>query len=216
MTASGGYILQPVVDFWYELGSSYSYPAAMRIEELATAADIAVRWRPFLLGAVFKAQGWPDSPFNLLPVKGRYMWRDLERICAGLSLPFRRPTPFPQHTVMAARIALIGHEEGWGIAFSKAAYRAEFGDGHDIGDRAVLAGVVKGLGLMPAEIFSRAEAPETKARLRAETDEAQRLGIFGAPTFITADGELFWGNDRLEQALQWAKRKPAASATRIS
>ena len=102
----------------------------MRIEELAKAADVTMRWRPFLLGAVFKAQGWPDTPFNLLPIKGRYMWRDLERICAGLGLPLRRPTPFPQHTVTAARIALIGHEEGWGVAFSKAAYRAEFGDGH--------------------------------------------------------------------------------------
>ena len=203
MTASGGYTLQPVVDFWYELGSSYSYPAAMRIEELAKAADVTMRWRPFLLGAVFKAQGWPDTPFNLLPVKGRYMWRDLERICAGLGLPLRRPTPFPQHTVTAARIALIGHEEGWGVAFSKAIFGAEFGDGRNIGDRAVLAEVVRSLE-QPDEVFARAEAPETKARLRAETDEAQRIGIFGAPTFITEDGELFWGNDRLEQALEWA------------
>ena len=179
----------------------------MRIEEVAKAADVTVRWRPFLLGAVFKAQGWPDTPFNLLPVKGRYMWRDLQRICAGLGLPFRRPTPFPQHTVTAARIALVGHEDGWGVAFSKAVYRAAFGDGHDIGDRAVLADVVSSLGLDPDKMFARAEAPETKARLRAETDEAQRIGIFGAPSFVMADGELFWGNDRLEAALDWAARR---------
>ena len=197
----------PSIDFWHEYSSSYSYPAAMRITDAAAEAGVRVRWRPFLLGPVFKAQGWSDTPFNLLPVKGRYMWRDLERVCGGLGLPFRRPDPFPQHSVLAARIALIGHDEDWGVAFSTATYRAEFGDGQNIGERAVLAGILESLGQQPAAVFARAETAENKARLRAETDEAQRLGLFGAPSFITEDGELFWGNDRLDSALDWATRK---------
>jgi 2-hydroxychromene-2-carboxylate isomerase len=195
------------LDFWYELGSSYSYPAAMRIEKTAAAAGVEIRWRPFLVGPIFKAQGWPDSPFNFLPVKGRYMWRDLERICAALDVPFRRPEPFPQNSVAAARIALIGHREGWGIEFSKRVYRAEFGEARDIGDRRVLAELLEALGKQPEDIFARAEAPDNKARLRTETESAQALGIFGAPTFVAEDGELFWGNDRLEQALAWVKRR---------
>ena len=103
----------PALNFWYELASSYSYPAAMRIASVAAAAGVEVRWRPFLLGAIFKAQGWPDSPFNLHPAKGRYMRRDLERICAQLGLAFRLPDPFPQANLMAARVALIAHDEGW-------------------------------------------------------------------------------------------------------
>jgi 2-hydroxychromene-2-carboxylate isomerase len=194
----------PHIDFWHDLASSYSYPAALRIEKAAALVGVRVRWRPFLLGPVFKAQGWPDTPFNLLPNKGAYMWRDLERICSGLGIPFRRPELFPQYSVTAARVALIGHDEGWGVAFSTALFRAEFGEGRDIGNRSVLLKVLEGIGQSPEPILARAEAPADKARLRVETDEAQRLGIFGAPTFITEDGELFWGNDRLEQALQWA------------
>jgi 2-hydroxychromene-2-carboxylate isomerase len=203
----------PTIDFWYDLASSYSYPAAMRIEATAADAGIEVRWRPFLLGAIFKAQGWLDSPFNLLPVKGRYMQRDLERTCAALGLPFRRPKPFPQNSLTAMRIALIGHDEGWGAAFAKAVYRAEFAEGRNIGDRAALAALLSPLVREPEETIGRAEAPENKTRLRAETEEAQRLGVFGAPSFVTEDGELFWGNDRLEQALGWARRDLPASCS---
>ena len=102
------------IDFWHDLASSYSYPAAMRIEEAAGLAGVEVRWRPFLLGPIFKAQGWPDTPFNMLPVKGRHMWRDLERLCADLKLPFGRPEPFPQQSLLAARVATVGLDRGWG------------------------------------------------------------------------------------------------------
>ena len=201
----------PTIDFWHDFSSSYSYPAAMRIEAAAAAAGVTVRWRPFLLGPIFKALGWEDSPFNLQPVKGRYMWRDLARTATALGLPFRRPEPFPQRSVLAARVALIGHGEGWGVDFSRRLYLAEFGDGDDIGDPRVVADVLAGLGRDGSVTVARAESDANKTRLRAETAEAERLGVFGAPTFVTGDGELFWGNDRLDQALQWARGKHAAS-----
>ena len=80
----------PVLDFWFDFASTYSYPAAARIGPLAAEAGVEVRFRPFLLGPIFKAQGWDTSPFNLYPAKGRNMWRDLERVCEDAGLPFRR------------------------------------------------------------------------------------------------------------------------------
>jgi 2-hydroxychromene-2-carboxylate isomerase len=194
-----------IIDFWFEFASTYSYPAAMRIGSLAQASGVQVRWRPFLLGPIFKAQGWENSPFNIYPVKGRYMWRDLERICAALDLPFTQPVPFPQNTVLAARVALIALAQPWGKSFCRAVYRAEFGSGRNIGEPAAIADVLTGLGQDAQAVLQRAQMDANRNALRVQTEEAQRLGIFGAPSFFTADGELFWGNDRLEAALAWAK-----------
>jgi 2-hydroxychromene-2-carboxylate isomerase len=196
----------PRLDFWFELASTYSYPAAMRIAPLAQQRGIAVRWRPFLLGPIFKAQGWPNSPFNIYPAKGRYMWRDLERLCAALQLPFVRPSVFPQNTILASRIAVLGLREGWGGDYCRAVYRAEFGKGQDIGETAALTDILKGVGQDSERVLAEVQSDEIKAALRAQAEEAQALGIFGAPSFVTADGELFWGNDRLEAALDWATR----------
>jgi len=195
----------PEIDFFYEFASSYSYIAAMRIAPVAKAAGVTVRWRPFLLGPIFKAQGWDTSPFNLYPAKGRYMVRDCERQCAALGLTFRLPEPFPQNTLLAARVATAALDEDWGEDFSRTIYRAEFAEGRNIGDPSVVAEIVQALGQNHAAVLARAQSDEIKGRLRAETEEAQRLGIFGAPSFV-AGGELFWGNDRLEQALDFVKR----------
>jgi 2-hydroxychromene-2-carboxylate isomerase len=197
----------PTLDFFYEFASSYSYIAAMRIAPLAKAAGVTVRWRPFLLGPIFKAQGWDTSPFNLYPAKGRYMMRDCEREAAALGLAFRLPDPFPQKTLLAARVALVGLEADWGEDFSRAVYAAQFAEGRNIGDAAVIGSLV-GSRRDATAALARAGADDIKARLRASTEEAQRLGIFGAPNFIAA-GELYWGNDRLEQALAAATKSGA-------
>ena len=196
----------PSLDFWFEFASTYSYLAASRIEALADAAGVAVRWRPFLLGPVFKASGWDNSPFNIYPAKGRYMWRDLARICAGLGLEFVRPDVFPQNTILASRLALVALAEGWGEEYCRAVYAAEFGKGRDIGVPDTLVAVLSGLGKDAGATMARAQAEDIKLALRRNTEEAQTVGIFGAPSFVTADGELFWGNDRLEAALEWAAR----------
>lgn len=194
------------LDFYFDFASTYSYPAAMRIGALAQAAGVTVRWRPFLLGPVFKAQGWDTSPFNLYPAKGRYMWRDLERVCAQLELPFCRPDPFPQRSLLAARVAHAGLDDGWGEAFCRAAFAAEFGEGRQIGDEAVLADLLQNLGVAAEPTLARARSEQNKARLRAATAAAERAGVFGAPSFVAPDHELFWGHDRLADALAWAAR----------
>ncbi len=195
----------PKLEFWYEFASTYSYLSAMRIEALAAVAGVDVVWKPFLLGPIFKAQGWDSSPFNLYPAKGRYMVRDLERLAAERGLRFALPTIFPQNSLLAARLALVGSAESWVATFTRAAYTAEFAEGADISDRIVLRSTIDSLRLDSEQIFSRVEQTVLKDRLKQQTAEAQAHGIFGAPSFLVGD-ELFWGDDRLEQALAWAKR----------
>jgi 2-hydroxychromene-2-carboxylate isomerase len=196
----------PALDFWFDFASTYSYPAVLRIRALADAAGVAVNFRPFLLGPVFKAQGWTTSPFNLYPAKGGYMWRDLERTCADLSLPFLRPDPFPQNSLLAARVALVGLRQLWGEEFCMEVFRVQFGEGQRIDDATAITKILKRLDIAAEPVLAAALSDDNKVRLRSETDEATRRGIFGAPTFITADGEVFWGNDRLERALRWAQK----------
>jgi 2-hydroxychromene-2-carboxylate isomerase len=195
---------RPLVEFWYEFASTYSYLAAMRIEEAAEAAGVSLVWRPFLLGPIFAAQGWTTSPFNLYPDKGRYMWRDMEREAATLGLPFCRPEPFPQNSLLAARVALVGAEQGWIPAFTRAVFQAEFGRGRNIGDPALLSGILTDLGVDADTVLAEAQTDANKARLRRAGEEAQARGLFGAPSFVADDREVFWGNDRLERALAWA------------
>jgi 2-hydroxychromene-2-carboxylate isomerase len=197
----------PALDFWFDFASTYSYPAALRISALAEDAGVTVNFRPFLLGPMFKAQGWTTSPFNLYPVKGGYMWRDLERICADLALPFVRPDPFPQNSLIAARVALLGLRESWGEEFCLEVFRSQFGEGQRIDDAEAIGQILARLEITPELVLKAAQSDANKARLRDQTDEAARRGIFGAPTFIATDGELFWGNDRLERALLWAKQR---------
>ena len=196
----------PELDFWYEFASTYSYLAAMRAEALAGEAGVRLRWRPFLLGPIFFAQGWKTSPFNLYPAKGRNMWRDMERQCAIRGLPLRQPDPFPQNTLVAARLALALPDESR-ADFSRAVFHAEFGEGRDISGEQVLRDLLVALDLPAEAVFARAKSDEVKARLRDNTEDAQRAGVFGAPSFVAADGELFWGDDRFEQALDWARGK---------
>jgi 2-hydroxychromene-2-carboxylate isomerase len=204
---------RPVLEFWYEFASTYSYLAAMRIEALAEAAEVEVRWRPFLLGPIFAAQGWTSSPFNLFPTKGRYMWRDMEREAARLGLSCYRPDPFPQNSLTAARVALYGADKGWTPAFTKAVYIQEFAEGRNISEAAVIGEILARLDLDPSSTLREAQGDANKTRLKALGEEARSRGIFGAPTFFTEDGEQFWGNDRLEQALEWATGQNAQRAT---
>jgi 2-hydroxychromene-2-carboxylate isomerase len=195
--------------FWYEFASTYSYPAALRLEQVAAAAGVEIEWHPFLLGPILARQGWNDSPFNLFPAKGSYMWRDIERVCAREGLPFRRPSAFPRNSLLAARAALVAAEENWCGEFSRAVYRANFVADRDIADPKVIGAIIDELGRSSAAVLARAATPGIKDRLRAQTDEAMARGIFGAPSF-TVGNELFWGNDRLEQAVEWAKEGRAA------
>ncbi len=199
------------IEFWYEFSSTYSYLAAMRIGPLARAAGRTILWRPFLLGPIFAERGWTTSPFNIYEDKGRYMWRDVAREAEAAGLAFRRPSRFPVNTVLGARVALLGVDEGWVEPFTRALYSSYFVDDADLADPTVVERALAGIGLDGPAVRARAESADHKPRLRAQTDLARSLGIFGAPAFLV-DGELFWGNDRLERALGW-RAPPTPPAT---
>ena len=201
------------VEFWFEFASTYSYPAALRIEALARSEGVPIVWKPFLLGPIFRTLGWSDSPFNLQPVKGRYMWRDLERICAELSIPFRRPSQFPRNGLLAARIACWFATAPWVPEFVRSVYRANFSEDLDISNVSVLERCLESLGQPGAALIQQAQSPESKEKLRAQTEAAVALGIFGAPTLVVGP-ELFWGNDRLEAAMSWYKSHQQAGAVK--
>ncbi len=196
------------MEFWFEFGSTYSYPAAFRVEEAAGNAGVELVWRPFLLGPIFKEQGWNDSPFNIYPAKGRYMWRDLERICEELQIPLRQPSQFPRNGLLAARVACssrrrVGCRSLCAECISPTlATIATF-------PRAPRSFPFSRLSICAADLLTAAESPESKAKLRAQTERAGTLGIFGAPTFVS-ESEIFWGNDRLQTAITWAQRHERA------
>ena len=194
----------PSLEFWFEFASTYSHVAAQRIEATARSAGVSVVWRPFLLGPIFQQQGWNDSPFNIYHAKGVYMWKDMERQCAKHGVPFRKPSKFPRPSLLATRIAL-SLEDTPSVAgeFVRRVYLANFRDDVDTTSNDVIRSVLQSMALPDTDaVLERATADETKARLRARSEEAVARGIFGAPTFLVGN-ELYWGNDRLEDALAY-------------
>lgn len=193
------------LEFWFEFASTYSYPAAMRVQEACQQANVPLQWKSFLLGPVFGAQGLTDSPFNMFPVKGAYMWRDMERICADQGLPFHKPTSFPRGSLLAARVAARHADAAWVGTFIRAVYTANFAQDRDIGDDAVITAILAEIGQDPETVLAETLTPDGKAILRANTETAVTRGLFGAPSMTVGD-ELFWGHDRLDHAIAWAQR----------
>jgi 2-hydroxychromene-2-carboxylate isomerase len=194
----------PSLEFWFEFASTYSHVAAQRIEATARSAGVPIVWRAFLLGPIFQQQGWNDSPFNIYAAKGAYMWKDMERQCAKHDVPFRKPSQFPRPSLLATRIALALESSPALVGeFVRRVYLANFRDDADTTSNDVIRSVLQSMALPDAEaVLERATANETKERLRRRSEEAVTRGIFGAPTFLVGS-ELYWGNDRLEDALAY-------------
>ncbi|MGE6917967.1 2-hydroxychromene-2-carboxylate isomerase [Achromobacter kerstersii] len=195
----------PRMQMWFDFASPYSYLAIERVDTLAQAAGVVVDLRPFLLGPIFQAQGWNDSPFRLFPGKGAYMMRDIARLADKYGVTYNRPRLFPRMSVLPARIALLGQDEPWGRDFCVAVFRANFQHDLDIQAEDVVHQVLKDLSLDADVLIERAKTEAAKEALRRQVDRARNLGLFGAPTFFVGD-EMFWGNDRLEDALEWARK----------
>lgn len=208
--------MKPKVVFWYEFASTYSYLTVMRIDAEASCAGVEIEWRPFLLGPIFMSQGWTTSPFNVYPAKGRYMVRDIGRIAAARGLAFTMPKTFPINGLKAARLAIAADEVGAQAAFSRAVFDAQFTRGLDASNDGVLTTCLTSCGLDTDAMWARSNEDDVKVALRRNTEQAQAIGLFGAPSFTTEDGELFWGDDRLDQVLRWAvteKNSAVASKT---
>ena len=189
------------IDFWFSIGSTYTYLAVMRVGDIERQNGITFRWRPFDVRAIMTEM--VNIPFTNKPIKARYMWRDIERRAKMYGLRWSTIPPYPiKHLGFANRVALIGAREGWCPQFARAAYRRWFVDGHDPSGEPELTGALGEIGQDPAAILAVAASDQAKADLNAETNAARALGIFGSPTFV-AGKEIFWGDDRLEDAIRW-------------
>jgi 2-hydroxychromene-2-carboxylate isomerase len=193
----------PEIEFWFEFGSNYSYLSAMRIEDAARRRGVSIAWKPFLLGPIFHTLGFETSPFLLQKEKGAYVWQDMVRQCRKYGLRWRKPSTFPRLSVLPARVALLGAEQPWIGPFCREVMELNFVHDEDINKGDGLAPILTALDLPAAEILEQAQTDPAKARLREQTDEARRRRIFGAPTFFVGT-EMFWGNDRLDDALVFA------------
>jgi len=188
------------IDFFL-MGSTYSYLAVMRLPDVARATGISFNWRSFHLLTILNDM--KHVPFADKPAKMNYMWRDLTRRAGMHGIPITVPAPYPaRQSVVANQIALLGMQEGWGEAFVREAYRLWFQRGLETGGEPNVSTALREIGQEPAGVVALAAGETVKAALAAQTDRAKSLGIFGSPTFVV-DGELFWGDDRLEDAISW-------------
>ncbi len=195
--------MQKQLDFFLFLGSTYTYLAVNRAEALATREGLSLRWRPFSVRSIMIEQN--NRPFVGKPVKLAYMWRDLERRAQRHNIPFTSIPNYPNDAdELAGRVATLAATEGWCPAFARAAYGAWFLEDKDPGRVEHLAAVLQSLAKDPDKIIALANSQEVRDRYAAETEVARSLGIFGSPSFVY-QREVFWGDDRLEDAIDWCK-----------
>jgi 2-hydroxychromene-2-carboxylate isomerase len=193
-----------VIDFWYSIGSTYTYLSVMRLSDVSRSTGVAFRWRPFNVRHIMIEQN--NIPFKDKPVKTAYMWRDVERRAHHYRLFPKLPAPYPlPGLVLANQIAVLGAAEGWGESYTRAAYRRWFEGGEPAGEEPNISGSLSEAGQNPDRALELAQSPPIVAALSEATDEAMALGVFGSPTFVVA-GEVFWGDDRLDDAIRWANR----------
>jgi 2-hydroxychromene-2-carboxylate isomerase len=191
------------IDFWFTMGSTYSYLSVLRLADVERSTGISFHWRPFHLLVILQEMKY--VPFADKPAKLTYMWRDIERRAAMYGFPTELPAPYPaKHSVFANLIAVLGMREGWGPEFVRAAYRRWFAMGQETGDEPNVSESLRDIGQDPERVLALANTETTKAALAAETDAARDLGIFGSPTFVVGR-ELFWGDDRLDDAISWCR-----------
>ena len=191
------------IDFWIEYGSTYTYLSVARIGRLAAQAGIEIRWQPFFVMPIMVELGMTQGPFLPYPSKTNYMWRDIERRAAKHRIPYSRPSTYPVNSLQTARVACIGAQEGWCQAFTERVFELHWTQNVLIGSEENLRGALHSVGQGADEVIGRAQAQEVKDQLKSQTARAKSLGIFGAPSF-TVGNELFWGDDRLEEAIEWA------------
>jgi len=201
------------LEIWFEFGSSYSYLSVMRVESAAARLDVRVIWQPFLLGPIFRSFGWDTSPFAMQAQKGAYVWKDLARQCTKYGLPWTQPSTFPRRALLPMRVALISASQPWIGEFCRKIMSMNFACDRDIDSREAVAEVLSQLALPAGAIIDEAQTERSKLRLREQTEIARTKGIFGAPTFFVGV-EMFWGNDRLDDALELAAARPQSPGVR--
>jgi 2-hydroxychromene-2-carboxylate isomerase len=203
----------PQIDFFYFFGSCYAYLSVMRIDKLAAEAGVEVRWRPFSVRDLMTEKGYS---LRTQPTKMTYIFRDIERRARLHGIPFEKLPIWPTDPEqLANRVGIVASVQGWGREYTKTSFQAWF-EGMPLGADESLNEILTLLGKKPKSIIDLANSPQIRERYDQETDATRQLGIFGSPTFAVGQ-EIFWGDDRLEEAMAWAAgTHPALNCPRVA
>ena len=192
------------IDFYFSIGSTYTYLSVTRILDVEKKNQVKFNWKPFSVRMIMKEMNnipFPKDKIN----KVNYMWRDIERRAEGYKFFAKTPVPYPLSEFdLANQIAILGLKMDWGIDYVRLTYKKWFQEGKEPAVEPSISEVCKELGLNKDEIIIESKTKEIKDEYFLNTDAARENKIFGSPSFMV-DNELFWGDDRMEDAIKWIK-----------
>ncbi len=190
------------IDFYFSIGSTYTYLTVTRILDVENKHQVKFNWKPFSVRAIMKEMNnipFPKEKMN----KVNYMWRDIERRAEGYGFFAKTPAPYPLSEFdLANQIAILGLEKDWGIEYIRLTYKKWFQEGKEPAIEPSISEVCNELKLNKDEITSEALKKEIQDKYEANTNSARENKIFGSPSFVVKN-EVFWGDDRLEDAIKW-------------
>ncbi len=193
------------IDFYFSIGSTYTYLTVTRILDVEKKHQIKFNWKPFSVRVIMKEMDnipFPKDKIN----KVNYMWRDIERRAEGYGFFAKTPVPYPLSEFdLANKIAILGLDKGWGIDYIRLTYKKWFQEGKEPAIDPSISEICKELALNKNEIVSEAKSEIFEKKYMSNTDSARENKVFGSPSFIVED-EIFWGDDRMEDAIKWAKK----------
>ena len=193
------------IDFYFSIGSTYTYLTVTRILDVEKKHQIKFNWKPFSVRIIMKEMDnipFPKDKIN----KVNYMWRDIERRAEGYGFFAKTPVPYPLSEFdLANQIAILGLDKGWGTDYIRLTYKKWFQEGKEPAIDPSISEICKELGLNKDEIISEAKSEIFEKKYMSNTDSARKKKVFGSPSFIV-ENEIFWGDDRMEDAINWAKK----------
>ena len=193
------------IDFYFSIGSTYTYLSVTRILEVEKKNQVKFTWKPFSVRAIMKEMNNIPFPKDKLN-KVNYMWRDIERRAEGYGFFAKTPVPYPLSEFdLANQIAILGLEKGWGIDYVRLTYKKWFQEGKEPAIDPSITEVCRELNIDKDEIISQANSKEIINNYNLNTNSARDNKIFGSPSFIVKN-EIFWGDDRMEDAVNWSKK----------
>ena len=194
-----------MIDFYFSIGSTYTYLAVTRILDVEKNHQVSFNWKPFSVRVIMKEMNNIPFPKDKLN-KVNYMWRDIERRAESYGFFAKTPVPYPLSEFdLANQIAILGLNKSWGVDYVKLTYKKWFQEGKEPAIEPSISEVCKELKLNKDEIISEAKTKLIEDKYLANTNSARENKIFGSPSFVVKN-EIFWGDDRMEDAIKFFKK----------
>ncbi len=199
------FIMDAEIDFWFSIGSTYTYLSVNRLADVAKKENVKFNWHPFSVRKIM--MDMDNIPFTppSKKIKSDYMWRDIERRAKLYGFFAKVPAPYPlKEFDLANQLAILGMEEGWGVDYVTLTYKRWFQEGKEPATEPNLTEILQELNLDKERLLEKAKSSEVNQKYLDNTNKAYNNGVFGSPTFIYKK-EVFWGDDRLEDCIKWIR-----------